>query len=977
MSVSQDFPLYDVAVLGCGPIGATLAGLLNRRGLSVLVIEKTTTVYPQPRAVGFDHDAMRLFQRIGVAEKLIPHIDSFRDTEYTGVDGQLIQILRREQQPFALTWEPNYTCDQPGVETVLRDHLRDAANVDLRFGHEVTAISQDSAHVRIDTRSASGDVMSWSARYAVGCDGAWSPTRESLGLKLETYDYDVSWMVVDVKVDDAYLHVLPDSNRQYCEPARPCSYIVCPGNHRRWEFMVLEGEDRETLLSEPYLWSLLGRWLKPGQAEILRAAPYQFHALVATEWHKARVFIAGDSAHQTPPFLGQGMCQGLRDAGNLEWKLAAVLRDQASSALLDSYVEERRPNVIETTLIAKERGRLISERDEASARVRDAELLRSGTPVTLVRQDMIPPLVGGCIEHDAPLAGRVFPQPRVTDAGGRAMLLDESCEGQFHIVFSALADGSSIRELGDAARALDIVSIAVASLSELDGARDNAGSDTGARATPNTTVAHVVESGTLVRAFLERHGCIGAIVRPDHYVFAGFRDVDEGRAMLASLKDRLAGTHEARSQVPSQVRAEAQRAEPFRAYLRASDDPKVEGIEQHDAYSWADRCLANPRSGPMFAAWRARLVDETFKGITSDGMIVEGLYTMRDESAPVDRMRIAVAALLRLVSPAEHDAVMHAIDDRARHAWMNPEVYMNRFGLRLDEIDASKRDAILDVLRASLSARGYEKARNLMRVNAFLGALTRAPRIMNEYSYNFNLFGTPSSDEPWGWNFYGHHLCLNCTVVGRQMVFTPLFMGAEPNVIDAGPDIGVAELNEEEVVGLELMRALPDDVRAKAQVYALKRDPSMPDGRVAIGDELLLSGAFQDNRVIPYEGVEVKHFPADCRDLLLELIGIYHAYLPSGPFEARMDEIRRHLDSTHFCWIGGYGDTDPFYYRIQSPVLIIEFDHHAGVFLSNTEPEKFHIHTLVRTPNGNDYGMALVKACCEASRFKLAGVERE
>ena len=534
---TQGQPLYDVAILGCGPIGATLAGLLARRGLRVVVIEQTTSVYPQPRAVGFDHDAMRLFQRIGVAEKLLPHIDSFRDTEYIGVDGQLIQRLRREQPPFALTWEPNYTCDQPGVETVLREHLATLAHVSLRFGHRVAAVTQDATTVQIHAVTEDQQPHRFTARYAVACDGASSPTREGLGLTLETYDYDVSWMVVDVQVHDDHVDQLPDSNRQYCEPARPCSYIVCPGNHRRWEFMVLEGEERELLVSQAYLWTLLGRWLQPGQAEILRAAPYQFHALVATQWNHGRVFLAGDSAHQTPPFLGQGMCQGLRDAGNLEWKLAAVIQRLAPPRLLDTYVQERKPNVIETTLIAKERGRLISERDEQAARERDAELLRTGEPVTLVRQELIPPLVDGLMAMGAPLAGRVFPQPRVVNAQGDGMLLDERFDGGFHLVFSEAPNREVLQALAEASWPLQWHALVVEQAPSQD---------------PDpASIEAWSESGSLVRTFLNTHDCIGAVVRPDHYVFGAFRDIEEAMDLIIELKQTLAlaPIHEAESSI--------------------------------------------------------------------------------------------------------------------------------------------------------------------------------------------------------------------------------------------------------------------------------------------------------------------------------------------------------------------------------------------------------------------------------------------
>lgn len=404
---------------------------------------------------------------------------------------------------------------------------------------------------------------------------------------------------------------------------------------------------------------------------------------------------------------------------------------------------------------------------------------------------------------------------------------------------------------------------------------------------------------------------------------------------------------------------------PFRAHLRAPDDPRIAGLDQLDARGHADRVMNNPVVKPLFDGWRQAYETSVFKGITSDGQLRAGLFRLADEGAPVAAAVRAAQALLATVTPAERDALCHAADAKEWHAWMNPEVYMMRFGLRLDEMRVAVRDAILEVLRASLSPRGFKRARNLMRVNHFLGELVNAPRVLNEFSYNFNLFGTPSPEAPWGWNFYGHHLCLNCRFVGAQMVVTPVFMGAEPNCIDAGPYAGLSIFDDEERLGLELMRGLPEALQRKAQLYKRKRDPAMPAGRIARGDELHLAGAFQDNRVIPYEGAGVAEMAPLLRRRVLDLVAQYLAYLPEGPRTARIAEVERHLAESWFCWIGGTDDDSPFYYRIQSPVLIIEFDHHAGVFLANGEPEKFHIHTLVRTPNGNDYGMELVRQHCE------------
>ena len=418
----------------------------------------------------------------------------------------------------------------------------------------------------------------------------------------------------------------------------------------------------------------------------------------------------------------------------------------------------------------------------------------------------------------------------------------------------------------------------------------------------------------------------------------------------------------------------------FRDHLRAPDDPRIAGIAALDARGWARRMLDHPRAGPLFARWRALYAGTEFTGITSDGTTREGLYPLRDEGAPVLAMVQAAQALLAACSDAQRALLCHDLRAREWRAWMNPEVYMHPFGLRLEECGEPLRERILAVLRASLSDSGYARARDLMRINHFLGELVGGSGVMNEWSYNFNLFGTPSPDAPWGWNFYGHHLCLNCLVLGGQMVLTPVFMGAEPNVIDTGPHAGTRAFIEEEALGLALMRSLDEPLRRQARLYQRVVDPAMPAGRVALGDERMLAGAFQDNRVLPPEGARAAAMGETSRALLLRLLRCYLAFLPGTVLDARMADLRAHLDDTWLCWIGGLGDDDPFYYRIQSPVIVMEFDHHAGVFLANAEPARFHVHTLVRTPNGNDYGMALVRQHCECvarAARALAGKEED
>jgi len=399
----------------------------------------------------------------------------------------------------------------------------------------------------------------------------------------------------------------------------------------------------------------------------------------------------------------------------------------------------------------------------------------------------------------------------------------------------------------------------------------------------------------------------------------------------------------------------------FRDMIPPPDHPRIAGISGRDAYSHAAHALATrPRVQGLLAERRAR-IQEPFRGITTDGDALPNLYTLADEDAPTAAMAAAARAVLNVASDEERAKLCHAIDAPQWRMWSNPELYFDRFGLRLDELAADLREAILGVMRASLSPKGYLRARGAMKTNAFLGELVNAPRVMNQYSYNFSLFGEPSPTDPWGWNLFGHHLCLNCFVLGKQMVLSPDFVGAEPNCIDCGPDAGLALFLDEERIGLELMRALPDALQQQAQVYKLMHDPAMPEGRWHPADQRHLGGAYRDNWVIPYEGIAARTLSPQLRAHLLDLMAKYFEILPPGPFNARMRQIETHLDATHFCWIGGFGDEDPFYYRIQSPVTMIEFDHHSGVFLTNTEPAKCHIHTVIRTPNGNDYGKDLLR----------------
>ncbi|HEX4194442.1 MAG TPA: DUF3500 domain-containing protein, partial [Stellaceae bacterium] len=374
----------------------------------------------------------------------------------------------------------------------------------------------------------------------------------------------------------------------------------------------------------------------------------------------------------------------------------------------------------------------------------------------------------------------------------------------------------------------------------------------------------------------------------------------------------------------------------------------------------------------FFAQWEKQLA-EPFKGITTDGQPITGLYKLEPNGAPVKAMTDAAQALLSLLTEAQRKAACFPADSKTWRRWQNTENFFEDYSLRLEEISDAQREAVLAILRASLSGKGYQMSRDVMRLNRFLGDLVGGPAILGEWSYNFCLFGTPSLSEPWGWQLFGHHLSLNCMVIGGQMVLTPTFWGAEPSHADVGPFAGTTLFEDEERAGLTLMRSFSPEQQRRAIVAHSMVGGDLPPGRRHFADNLHLAGAHQDNRVIPYEGITAADMSAVQRRNLLDLVGRYIAPLLEGPEKQRMEEIERHINDTHFCWIGGFAEDSTFYYRVQSPVVLIEFDHHIGVFLTNAEPAKFHVHTIVRTPNGNDYGFDLLRLHYEQSPHHQAG----
>jgi len=394
----------DLLVVGLGPVGDVLAALARLHGLDVIAIDREPDKHHLPRAAVFDDEVMRIFQMVGVSERILPFCRVPDRYQFlTAAREVLLEFPIHAAGRFG--WAETYALHQPAVEQTLRDRLAELG-VDVRLGTAFEALAQDGDGVSVSVRGPSGGA-SIRARYVVGCDGAWSPVRESVGVRLSDYSFDEPWLVLDTIIAEP--GPLPVVCQQICDPQRPVTHLAMSGSRFRWEFMLKPGETAEEMLRDDTIRTLLAPWNCFDRMVVERKAVYRFHALVAEQWRRGRVLLAGDAAHQMPPFAGQGMCSGIRDAANLAWKLAAVVRG-APDSLLDSYEMERAPHVRAIIETAIAMGRVVCVLDPQVAAARDAEMLsRKATGEQQVSIDY-PPLRGGMLREDRG-AGTLSPQP--------------------------------------------------------------------------------------------------------------------------------------------------------------------------------------------------------------------------------------------------------------------------------------------------------------------------------------------------------------------------------------------------------------------------------------------------------------------------------------------------------------------------------------------------------------------------------------
>jgi flavoprotein hydroxylase len=413
---------YDVAIVGYGPVGQALAILLGQCGRSVGVFEKQPTAYPLPRAVHFDHEIGRILQAAGVAGALGGLTEPADVYEWRNASGDT--LLRFGSKRAGLSgWPEANMFAQPELERLLDARARSLPTVDVRRGCEVVGVHPGADAVELEVCDADGARVRVRASYLVGCDGANSFVRPHLGATVTDLGFFFDWLIVDILPHQP--RVWEPLNVQVCDPARPTTLVSGGPGRRRWEFMRLPGESIEELNSEATAWRLLAPWgFSAGNAVLERHAVYRFQARWVDTWRRGRMLLAGDAAHQMPPFAGQGMCSGLRDAANLAWKLDLVLAGTASDALLDTYASERVPHVQTAIQFSMELGKVICIADAEEAAQRDRAMIAAAASGQRIAAPPLPPLGPGLRVEGDPHAGQLFLQGRVSRAGATGLFDD-------------------------------------------------------------------------------------------------------------------------------------------------------------------------------------------------------------------------------------------------------------------------------------------------------------------------------------------------------------------------------------------------------------------------------------------------------------------------------------------------------------------------------------------------------------------------
>ena len=395
---------YDVIIVGLGPTGGTLANLLALNGFSILILEREKNLYALPRAVHFDDEIMRVFQTIGITKKFLKNTIINKGTKFVNSSGKVLLDWPRPKSITDNGWYPSYRFHQPDLERNLRNRLKTFKKVKLMQNTEVTKIKNNKNSVDLFFKSKN-KIHKASSKYLIGCDGARSTTREQMGSVLDNLGFTQKWAVVDL-ILKKNKNKLPDRTIQYSNSERPATYCRNVGKRRRWEFAIQNNENEKEILSDKYIWNFLKPWLSPKEAYLERKAIYIFQSAIARKWRKGRIFIAGDAAHLMPPFMGQGMCAGIRDASNLAWKISLCIKNKHDGKFLDTYQTERFSNAkeyIETTM-------RMGEFVNAVGSENITDNISSGPDGTKSMQSIKPKLGIGLGSNKDKNRGKIFPQ---------------------------------------------------------------------------------------------------------------------------------------------------------------------------------------------------------------------------------------------------------------------------------------------------------------------------------------------------------------------------------------------------------------------------------------------------------------------------------------------------------------------------------------------------------------------------------------
>jgi 3-(3-hydroxy-phenyl)propionate hydroxylase len=507
---------FDVAVIGCGPSGLTAAALLALRGWSVIALEKHPQRYGLPRASHLDHEVVRIVQEVGAHRPIFEDNDAFSSYRWYGASGQLLFEVPISDTSIS-GFQSNFIIFQPVLDGALYDALERMPTARVELGAEVTALDPAADSVTLTVEQA-GSSFSVEAKYVLAADGAGSHVRDAiLRIPRKDFGFNEKWLDIDSRVK----RPLPtEIYGQYCDPSRPAYIGPLGKRHFRFECALLAGETEEDVLRPEKVWEVLARYcVGPDDIEPIRQIVYTFEARIAERWRDGRVFLVGDAAHTMPPFMGQGMCSGIRDASNLAWKLDLVLRGAAGDTLLDSYEEERRPHATTWIDVSLTVGRVSQVLDPAVAAERDAKILAGEMPPL----PDSPTLTAGVLQLGSdgvatPPVGGLFVQAPVESAIGNGLLHDVFGHG--FLVVSAAGDPRGAID-AQAEAALQAIGARVIWLGE-GGGPTAFGDPTGA-----------------TKAFFEDAGAAAVVVRPDHYIAGAVKDPGELSPLIAELAAKM------------------------------------------------------------------------------------------------------------------------------------------------------------------------------------------------------------------------------------------------------------------------------------------------------------------------------------------------------------------------------------------------------------------------------------------------------